>query len=94
MNRLSTQAFRDEVEAAKEGVSVYLSSYPDDQMLQSILAQLQYVTEWSSKGADSTDPKLEILNFGLMASHAVEELDPGLAMHLYHLAGEIDAKDS
>lgn len=93
MNRLSSEPFRDDVAAAKEGVTILLGSYPGDPMLKSILVQLDFLIGWSTNGADPTDNQLEKLNFGLMASHSVEELDAGLAMHLYHLAGEIDDRD-
>ncbi|RYD38873.1 MAG: hypothetical protein EOP87_00510 [Verrucomicrobiaceae bacterium] len=89
MNRLASPAFRDDVQAAQQGVSVYLAKYPTDRMLKSICVQLDYIIEWSEKGAWPEDPKLDKLNFGLMASHTLEALDPVLAMQLYLLSNEI-----
>ncbi len=72
---------------------MFLDETPDDQMLLSIAAQLDFVLEWSQKGAYLDEPRLDDLNFGLMASHSVEDLDPPLAMQLYHLKGEIDNRN-
>jgi len=90
MNRLATQAFRDDVSAAKEGVEMLLKAHRDDQMLASIAAQLDFVLTWSETGADLNHPQLGDLNFGLMASHSVEDLDAELSMHLHLISHEIN----
>jgi hypothetical protein len=90
-NRLSTQAFRDDVEAAIAGVAMFVASHPGDQMLRSIKAQLAFVIDWSSGGAHLEDPRLDELNFGVMAAHAVADLDDLLPFSLYSIASEIDA---
>lgn len=89
MNRLASQAFRDDVSATREGVDMCLRSHPEDRSLASIVKQLDFVLNWSESGADPKARELKDLNFGLIASHAVEDLDADLSIQLHLISHEI-----
>lgn len=61
-----------------------------DSFLDSISRQLAYVFEWTRGGKRPTDEQIKKLSFGVMASRAVDEIDPDLAQLLYDLANYLD----
>jgi len=63
---------------------------PGDAFLNSIVRQLGFVFDWTRNGKRPSDEQLKKLSFGVMASRAVDELDPELAALLYQLAGYLD----
>ena len=63
---------------------------PGDAFLNSIVRQLAFVFEWTRGGKRPNDEQIKKLSFGVMASRAVDELDPELANRLYQLANYMD----
>ena len=66
--------------------------YPEDAFIQSIHRQLLAVSGWIESGSHPSNEQLGKLSFGVMASRAVDELDPELAHMLYRLANHLDAQ--
>jgi hypothetical protein len=63
--------------------------YPEDPMISSILAQLNFLNEWQESGIDWKERRLKELNFGLLASKSIDEDDLQLAQVLYRMANYI-----
>jgi hypothetical protein len=75
---------------ARAGINRLNLANPGDVFLQSISRQLAFVFEWTRGSKRPTDEQIEKLSFGVMASRAVDELDPELAQELYRLANYLD----
>jgi hypothetical protein len=75
---------------ARAGINRLNLANPGDAFLQSISRQLAFVYEWTRGGKRPTDEQIKKLSFGVMASRAVDELDPELAQELYRLANYLD----
>ncbi|HEY6388585.1 MAG TPA: immunity protein Tsi6 family protein [Candidatus Acidoferrum sp.] len=75
---------------ARAGINRLNLTNPGDAFLQSISRQLAFVYEWTRGGKRPTDEQIKKLSFGVMASRAVDELDPELAQELYRLANYLD----
>lgn len=75
---------------ARAGVNRLNLENPGDAFLQSISRQLTVVYDWTRGGKRPADDQLKKLSFGVMASRAVDELDPDLAADLYALANYLD----
>jgi hypothetical protein len=75
---------------ARAGINRLNLANPGDVFLQSISRQLAFVFEWTRGGKRPTDEQIKKLSFGVMASRAVDELDPELAQELYRLANYLD----
>lgn len=52
--------------------------------------QLAYVFDWTRGGKRPTDEQMKKRSFSVMASRAVDEIDPELAQLLYDLANYLD----
>ncbi len=75
---------------ARAGINRLNLANPGDAFLQSIARQLTFVFDWTRGGKRPTDEQIKKLSFGVMASRAVDELDPELAQELYRLANYLD----
>lgn len=75
---------------ARAGMNRLNLANPGDAFLQSISRQLAFVFEWTRGGKRPTDDQIKKLSFGVMASKAVDEIDPQLAGELYELANYLD----
>ncbi len=73
-----------------EQMSRLVTEYHGDAFLESIQRQLRFVHDWTRGGQRPTDEQLKKLSFGVMAGRAVEDIDPGIAEHLYRLANYLD----
>jgi hypothetical protein len=82
--------FDAQLERARVGMNQLLNTYPGDSFLESIARQLGFVHEWTRGGKRPTGEQLKKLSFGVMASRAVDELNPDLAQTLYRLANFLD----
>jgi hypothetical protein len=67
-----------------------VAEYHGDVFLESILRQLEFVSEWTRNGQRPTDAQLKKLSFGVMADRAVSDLDPKVAQDLFRLANYLD----
>jgi hypothetical protein len=63
-----------------------LAAIDPDPMIGSIQRQLRFVKQWTTGGVRPAQDDLNKLNFGLMASRAVDDTDQPLAQELYKLA--------
>jgi hypothetical protein len=63
-----------------------LAAVDSDPMIGSIQRQLRFVKQWTMGGVRPAQDDLNKLNFGLMASRAVDDTDQALAQELYTLA--------
>jgi len=75
---------------ARAGINRLNLANPGDVFLQSISRQLAFVFEWTRGSKRPTDEQIKKLSFGVMASRAVDELDPELAQELYRLGNYLD----
>lgn len=75
---------------ARAGMNRLILANPGDTFLASISRQLAFVFEWTRGGKRPSDEQIKKLSFGVMASRAVDELDPELANTLYVLANYLD----
>ncbi|MGB2645373.1 MAG: immunity protein Tsi6 family protein [Candidatus Acidiferrum sp.] len=75
---------------ARAGMNRLNLANPGDAFLQSISRQLAFVFEWTRGGKRPSDEQIKKLSFGVMASKAVDEIDPELAGELYALANYLD----
>jgi len=82
--------FRPSVNKADEACKRFGTVYPGDRLIQSILAQLDFLKKWDDSGGDWTDDRLKKLNFGLLASKGIDAEDRTVAQILYELANYID----
>ena len=62
------------------------SAYPDDTGLESIVKQLEATEQWTRGGTPPTREQKGRLNFGLLASKYLDEIDSDLAQRLYNIA--------
>lgn len=75
---------------ARAGMNRLNLANPGDAFLQSISRQLAFVFEWTRGGKRPSDEQIKKLSFGVMASKAVDEIDPELAGELYAFANYLD----
>lgn len=89
MSISSRTAFEQNLQQAIQRMQVLPTEYRD-RMTESILVQLQFLQNWVSGGYDLQAPRLDELNFGLLASKAIADIDPELEIQLINLANYID----
>jgi hypothetical protein len=77
--------FERRLQAAIPLVAALAKQAPEREIL-SIHQQLLALETWTRGGQKPTQPQKDDLNFGLLASRAVDEMDPRLAQELYALA--------
>jgi hypothetical protein len=63
-----------------------LAAKDSDPMIGSIQRQLRFVEEWTREGQRPEQDEIDRLNFGLMASRAVDDTNQDLANQLYELS--------
>lgn len=77
-------ALRRRLAQALPRVAALAAQSPGDNWLQSIVVQLRYVDGEAAAGKRRLD-RADDLNFGLLASHYVDDVDPALAAELHAL---------
>jgi len=82
--------FDTQLAVARGRMNKLAQGNPGDAFLESIVRQLAFVFEWTRGGKRPSDEQIKKLTFGVMASKAVDELDPELANILYALANYLD----
>lgn len=83
INDLAT--LRQRIKAALLRVTALAAQEPDNNWLQSIAVQLRYIDGEAAAGKRRLD-RFNDLNFGLLASHYVDGIDPPLAEELHALS--------
>jgi len=81
----STDELRRRIAQAQAGVAALARREPDSNWLSSIQRQLDYVDGAARDGAARLD-RADELNFGLLASHYVDDADPALAAELHAIS--------
>ncbi|PWC49873.1 immunity protein Tsi6 family protein [Azospirillum melinis] len=76
---------RRRIAQAQAGVAALARREPENSWLSSIQRQLDYVDGAARDGAKRLDHADE-LNFGLLASHYVDDADPALAAELHAIS--------
>ncbi|HRQ83279.1 MAG TPA: hypothetical protein PKZ97_19365 [Azospirillaceae bacterium] len=74
--------------AALPRMAALAAQYPGDTWLESIAVQLRYVDGEAAAGKRRLD-RFDELNFGLLASHYVDGVDPALAEELHALSDAV-----
>lgn len=75
-------ALQRRIAAALPRVAALAAQEPDSNWLQSITVQLRYVADEAAAGKRRLD-RFGELNFALLASHYVDDVDPPLAEELH-----------
>ncbi|CAO3421511.1 immunity protein Tsi6 family protein [Azospirillum endophyticum] len=81
----TTDELRRRIAQAMAGVATLSQREPGNNWLTSIQRQLDYVDGAARDGAERLD-RADELNFGLLASHHVDDLDPALAAELHAIS--------
>ena len=76
---------RRHIAQAQVGVATLARREPENSWLTSIQRQLDYVDGAAKDGAKRLD-RTDDLNFGLLASHYVDDVDPALAAELHAIS--------
>jgi hypothetical protein len=85
----SFSEFDHRLAAARMGIETLALQMPDDPELQSIKQQLKCLHAWTRGGRKPLQEEKDQLNFGLLASRFVSDLDDALAGELYELASYV-----
>ncbi|MCM8733834.1 immunity protein Tsi6 family protein [Azospirillum sp. A1-3] len=81
----TTDELRRRIAQAQAGVAALARREPENSWLTSIQRQLDYVDGAARDGAKRLD-RADELNFGLLASHYVDDVDPALATELHAIS--------
>lgn len=81
----TTDELRRHIAQAQAGVSALAEREPENSWLTSIQRQLHYVDSAARDGSKRLD-RADDLNFGLLASHYVDDVDPDLAAKLHAIS--------
>lgn len=81
----TTDELRRRIAQAQAGVAVLARREPENSWLTSIQRQLDYVDAAARDGEMRLD-RADDLNFGLLASHYVDDVDPALAAELHAIS--------
>ena len=81
----TTEELRRRIARASAGIATLAEREPENTWLTSIRRQLDYVDGAARDGAKRLD-RAEDLNFGLLASHYVDDVDPALAAELHAIS--------
>ena len=84
------EAFEALASEAMSCIRLLRDEYPDDRMIESIEKQLEFVRAAARERKRPEREDLERINFGLLASRAVDKLDRPLAEKLYAFAHFVD----
>ncbi|UQA62012.1 immunity protein Tsi6 family protein [Polyangium aurulentum] len=74
---------------AMKGIDALAAQYPEERAIQSIKLQLEALHGWTRGGRKPEQVEKDRLNFGLLASRFVDEIDSKLAGELYQLASYV-----
>jgi hypothetical protein len=75
-----------QLDKAIEDTRRIATQYSGDRALQSIVLQLEAAKKWTSGGHPPTLEQKGRLNFGLLASKYLDEIDSDVAQRLYNIA--------
>lgn len=81
-------ALTQRIEQALPRVAALAADEPGNNWLNSIAVQLRYVADQAAAGQPRLD-RFDELNFGLLASHYVDDVDPPLAEELHVLSAAV-----
>ncbi|WP_434613116.1 immunity protein Tsi6 family protein [Azospirillum sp. B2RO_4] len=81
----TTDELRRHIAQAQAGVAALAQREPENSWLTSIQRQLDYVDGAARDGAKRLD-RADDLNFGLLASHYVDDVDSSLAAELHAIS--------
>lgn len=81
----TTDELRRRIAQAQAGVAALARREPENSWLISIQHQLDYVDASARDGAKRLD-RADDLNFGLLASHYVDDVAPALATELHAIS--------
>lgn len=81
----TAEELRRRIAQAQAGVAALARREPENSWLSSIQRQLDYVDGAARDGAERLD-RADELNFGLLASHYVDDADPALAAELHAIS--------
>ena len=81
----TTEELRRRIAQAQAGVAALARREPENSWLTSIQRQLDYVDTAARDGVKRLD-RADELNFGLLASHYVDDVDPELAAELHAIS--------
>lgn len=87
---MNIQEFQQSLPNVTQACTALSKQFPNDPMIGSICAQLNFLTSWNENGMNWNEGELTKLNFGLLASKSVDEGNRSLAQLLYRLANFID----
>lgn len=76
---------RRRIAQAQAAVAELARREPENNWLTSIQRQLDYVDGAARDGAERLD-RADELNFGLLASHYIDDIDPALAAELHAIS--------
>lgn len=82
----SVAEFERRLEKARERASALAASMPEEAQLASIARQLDALHGFTQGGREPTQDEKDRLNFGLLASRFMSDVDDDLAGELYELA--------
>jgi hypothetical protein len=82
----SVPEFQRRLEQARQRASALAASMPQDPQLASIAKQLDALHGFTQGGRQPTQDEKDRLNFGLLASRFMSDIDDDLAGELYELA--------
>lgn len=85
----SFSEFDRRLAAARLSIDALAAQLPDESELESIKRQLEALHAWTRGGLSPTQDEKDQLNFGLLASRYVSDLDDALAGELYELASYV-----
>jgi len=72
--------------AARLGIEALVARMPEESALESIKRQLEALHAWTRDERAPAQDEKDQLNFGLLASRYLSDLDDALAAELYELA--------
>jgi hypothetical protein len=82
----SVAEFLQKLQGVIVDVKNVTSDYPTDTALQSILKQLEATEQWTRGGQPLSLEQKGRLNFGLLTSKYLDEIDSDLAQRIYNIA--------
>ncbi len=85
----SYSEFADRLAVARQGMESLASQMPDEREITSIKLQLDALHAWTGEGRAPSQEDKDRLNFGLLASRCVSDIDDALASELYELASYV-----
>jgi len=85
-NITSVSDFQRSLHEVISAAETIAAAYPRDTALQSIVKQLKATEQWTEGGQAPTLEQKGRLNFGLLTSKYLDEIDSELAQRIYNIA--------